>query len=416
MVPARVRRVIPLWPTLPTRRQLVARRAITPRAERDAATSMTPGSATPDPAGVEEARGAVPLFDGHRLRLARESLGLTQRALAEQMDGRVTPAALSQFEKGDVKPSAATLAELALATEFPARFFARDPAVGDVASTDGFFRSLRSTGVRQRRRHRAKAELVRLVTVALERFVRLPEHNVPKIPMSPNASRADVEAVAAQIRTTWVVPPGPLDNVTRLVERHGVVVSRMLLESDAVDAFSVPFPDRPVIVLGSDKARADRSRWDCAHELGHLVMHEPDPERSRYLEDQANWFAAELLLPADEIRDQLPSTADWTALAELKVAWGVSMTALLQRAKTLGVMLESVYVQALKTMSTRGWNRREPVQLPTFEAPVLLSRAAQLLEGQGIGIDHLAEDVRLPPALVAEIIGASADPRPPVDF
>jgi transcriptional regulator with XRE-family HTH domain len=78
------------------------------------------------------------------------------------MVGRVTPAALSQFEKGDAKPSAGTLAELAAATGLPVRFFARDPGVGDVVSVEGFFRSLRSTGVRHQRQHRVQAELVRL--------------------------------------------------------------------------------------------------------------------------------------------------------------------------------------------------------------------------------------------------------------
>jgi Zn-dependent peptidase ImmA (M78 family)/DNA-binding XRE family transcriptional regulator len=370
----------------------------------------------PSDAALDQARAALPLFDGHRLRLAREALGLTQRALAEALEERLTPAAVSQFEKGDAKPSAASLVELAVATAFPPAFFARDPAVGDVVSTDGFFRSLRSTGVRQRRRHRAKAELVRLVAVALERFVKLPDRGVPRIPMATDATRDDVEATARRVRETWGVLSGPIDNVIRMVERHGIVVARMLLESDTVDAFSVPFPDRPVIVLGSDKARPDRSRWDCGHELGHLVMHDPDPQRSRHLEDQANWFAAELLLPAAEVRDQLPTTAEWTVLADLKVSWGVSMTALLQRAKALGVMPEAAYVQALKTMSTRGWNRREPVQLPAGEAPLLLSRAAELLERTGTTLEQLAGEIGLPSTLVADIIGASADPRPHVEF
>src|SRR6266568_3691093 len=164
---------------------------------------MASTSSTPDAVALEEARGALPLFVGRRLRLARESLGLTQRAFAEQMDDRVTPAALSQFERGDVKPSAATLAEVAAVTTFPPRFFTRDPAIGDVASTNGFFRSLRSTGVRERRRHRAKAELVRLATVALERLVRLPTHDVPRIPISANTARTDVEVVATQVRAAW---------------------------------------------------------------------------------------------------------------------------------------------------------------------------------------------------------------------
>ena len=368
------------------------------------------------PAVAEEARNILPLFDGQRLRLARENLGVTQRGLAGAMAGRVTPAALSQFEKGDAKPSAGTLAELAAATGLPVRFFARDPAIGDVVSVEGFFRSLRSTGVRQRRQHRAQAELVRVVTMALERYVKLPEHEVPRLPLRPGAPRTEVEAAAAQVRSEWKLPAGPVAHVIRCVERRGVVVCRMLLQSGTVDAFSVPFADRPVIVLGRDKDRADRSRWDCSHELGHLVMHQPDPQRSRYLEDQANWFAAEFLLPAKEVTSQLPTAADWDTLADLKVTWGVSVAALLRRARTLGVMPEGAYVQALKTMSTRGWNRREPIRLPQAETPVMLARAVQLLEQSGITTDQLADEVGLPSGLVTEIIGASRDPRPEVQL
>jgi Zn-dependent peptidase ImmA (M78 family)/transcriptional regulator with XRE-family HTH domain len=399
------------------RLQAPARRGrLVPVATRHADAPMTSLTDKPRPAAVEEARAILPLFDGQRLRLARESLGVTQRALAAAMADRVTPAAMSQFEKGNAKPSAATLAELGAATGFPVRFFARDAAVGDVVSTEGFFRSLRSTTVRQRRRHRARAEVVRLVAVALERLVKLPEHDVPRIPMRSDATRPEVEGVAARIRSEWGLPAGPIGHVIRSVERHGVVVSRMLLDSVTVDAFSVPFADRPVVVLGTDKDRADRSRWDCSHELGHLVMHQPDLQRSRYLENQANWFAAEFLLPAREVTNQLPAGPDWNALAELKVEWGVSMTALLQRAKALGVMPEGAYVQALKTMSTRGWNRREPVRLAQVETPVLLTRAVELLNQSATTVNQLADEIGLPPTLVTEIIGASADPRPDVEF
>jgi len=364
---------------------------------------------------IDEARGVLPLFDGQRLRLAREALEFTQRELAAAINHQVTPAALSQFEKGDAKPSATTLACLAAATGFPLHFFATDPTVGEVGAIDGFFRSLRSTGARQRRRHRALAEFVRLVTAGLQHYVRLPKPDMPRIPVHADASRAEVATVARQVRAIWELPPGPVGHVIRTVERHGAVATRLLLDSDTVDAFSVPFPDWPVVVLGADKGQADRSRWDASHELGHLVMNDPDPHRSRYLEQQANWFAAEFLLPADQIVEELPATADWTRLAELKVRWGVSMTALLQQAKALGVLSESTYVQALKTMSTRGWNRREPVRLADAESPLLLTRALELAAQQGATLAALADEIGLPIERISRIIGSSVDPRPQVN-
>jgi Zn-dependent peptidase ImmA (M78 family) len=44
---------------------------------------------------------------------------------------------------------------------------------------------------------------------------------------------------------------------------------------------------------------------------------------SRSVETQAHQFAAAYLMPADDIRDQLPTTADWPALFELKRSWQV---------------------------------------------------------------------------------------------
>ena len=372
------------------------------------------GAVRRDAATLERARALAPLVDGQRIRVARELLGLTQRGLAEAMAGSVTAAAVSQFEKEDAKPSAVTLVGLAVATGMPVEFFAHDPVIGDVGQAGGFFRSLRSTTVRDRRRHRALAEMVRLVTVALERHVRLPDLDVPRLAVAPDADRETVEEAAAAVRAAWALGDGPVNHAVRSVERHGVVVSRVTIDAKDVDAFSVPFADRPVVVLGADKDRADRSRWDCCHELGHLVMHLPDPRRSQYLEDQANWFAAEFLLPATSVRDLLPSSADWKQLADLKVTWGVSMTALLQRAKTLGVLHESAYVQALKTMSTRGWNRREPVRLAAIESPALLGRAMEAAERVGVTVESLSAETGVPRPLLELIIGAGVDPKPSV--
>jgi Zn-dependent peptidase ImmA (M78 family) len=52
-----------------------------------------------------------------------------------------------------------------------------------------------------------------------------------------------------------------------------LVVIRLPLDTADVDAFSLPFHDRPVVVLGTDKNDRARSRFDAAHELGHLVAH-----------------------------------------------------------------------------------------------------------------------------------------------
>ena len=84
---------------------------------------------------------------------------------------------------------------------------------------------------------------------------------------------------------------------------------------------------------------------------------------NKLIEDQAHRFAAAFLTPADEIRGELPSAPAWPELLILKRRWGVSIGALLMRARTLAVMPQSTYQQAVRYMSMRGWRTSEPGNL-----------------------------------------------------
>jgi Zn-dependent peptidase ImmA (M78 family) len=130
-----------------------------------------------------------------------------------------------------------------------------------------------------------------------------------------------------------------------------------------------------VVVLGTEKNDRARSRFDTSHELGHLVMHGQEIYGLKEIEQQANWFAAEFLMPAADIRDELPCRVDWPRLFELKQRWQVSLAALLMRARTLGTLTETQYLTAIKTASARGWRRREPIPLGEPERPTLLAAA-----------------------------------------
>ncbi|MDT5045800.1 MAG: hypothetical protein QOG75_1653 [Mycobacterium sp.] len=92
----------------------------------------------------------------------------------------------------------------------------------------------------------------------------------------------------------------------------------------------------------------------------HLVMHGEQIWGIKEVETHAHRFAAAFLMPAEEIRDQLPTTVDWPALFELKRHWQISLAALLMRARTLGRMSERTYLTAIKAASARGWRRVNP--------------------------------------------------------
>lgn len=306
-------------------------------------------------------------FERVRLRVARELVGLSQAQLAVQIG--VSPAAISQFESGSTRPSADSLNQLAGALQVPVNFFSQP-----ITEThEGFFRSLRRTAVSDRRRARSVAHVAHDLASAAKASSQFPQCVVPYKPVSGlTADREEIEDIAREVRDSWRVPDGPVENVVSLLEDHGVVVIRLPLESAAVDAFSLPFADHPVVVLGSDKNDRARSRFDCAHELGHIVMHGESIWGVKEVETQAHQFAAAFLMPADQIRDELPTTADWQTLFALKERWQTSIAALLLRARTLGRMSDATYLSAVKAASARGWRRREPVPLGLPEQPTLL--------------------------------------------
>ena len=183
------------------------------------------------------------------------------------------------------------------------------------------------------------------------------------------ATRANLENVARQTRATFGMPRGPVRNVVETIEDHGLVVIRLPLDTADVDAFSLPFHDRPVVVLGADKNDRARSRFDAAHELGHLVAHGDQVWGVKDVEQQAHYFAAEFLMPASDIADELPARADWPKLFDLKPKWQVSLGALLMRARALDRMSDHQYLTAVKAASARGWRRIEPVPLGRPEQP-----------------------------------------------
>lgn len=345
-------------------------------------------------------------FLGERLRMARELKPMSQAALAA---GIVSPAAVSQYERGVAVPSRQVLRKFADRLKVDVDFL----LVGDDTGFDvpAYFRSLRSAPAAELKRARHNVQLVHQVARELEEEVRLPPLNVPRLPVASNDADDAPEEVAEEVRKGWGLRLGPVDNVVRWLERKGIVVARLASGHEKIDAFSVPFDDRPVVMMSAAKGKRDRSRFDVSHELGHLVMHDPGQRATKAAETQAQRFAAAFLMPRDEIYPQLPSTPDWELLVQLKRYWQVSIASLLYRAKTLEKMSPQVYVQAMKALSARGWRRHEPADLGDPESPVLLNRA---LDVAGMTAAELAARTAMPLPLLRDILDLASDDRPEV--
>lgn len=341
------------------------------------------------------------LFRGDRLSEARLARGLKKVDVAKAIG--ITPAAVGQYERGDIRPSADVLTQLGEVLEFPAGFFVTGPSAIDLSEDRIHFRSLRSTSSRVRGKQIARLALLEEVVGHLERKVIFPPIGIEQYPLV-TPDRAKVEAVAGAVRQAWGIGDGPITNIVMLIEGVGCVVTRSQADAQGIDAYSRWSGGRPIVVLTNDKQDAARSNFDAAHELGHLVMH-PDAEPgSRIVEHQAQAFASAFLMPARSIRSELPPRFDIGAYVELKRRWRVSIQALLYRARTLEVISEPAYRRAMSRISLWGWRTGEPHSLGTADEPTLLRSAIELLANSDEADLGFLRDAGIPEDILATLL------------
>lgn len=314
--------------------------------------------------------------------MARHLAGLKKSHLASLIE--MSPASVTAWESGAKQPNRVTVAKLALALRVEPQFFSggAPPKVNQP-----HFRSLRSTPQIAQDEAESYGRFVAEIAGMLENVVEFPEALLPDLPVDPDERSMTPEEAAREARAFFGVVPGPVQHVVRLVERSGIVVVFSEPGVAAIDAYSLHSATRPIIVLNPMKDDYYRQRFDVAHELGHLIMHHDAEPGGKVAEEQANRFASEFLMPAEEIAPFLPaSTAGkaWAQLAELKEHWGVSLAALLYRGRTLGAMGDVSYRNAMIRMSQNGWRRAEPGRISSLEMPSMLPRAKEVLSDAGV--------------------------------
>lgn len=182
------------------------------------------------------------------------------------------------------------------------------------------------------------------------------------LPHEPNIPRMDIdeyrspEEVAGLLRAAWKLPRGPILNLVDAIECAGGIVVLCDLRTPKIDAVSQQAAGLPPIFFLDRDKPTDRCRFTLAHELGHLVMHTvPTPNA----EQEADRFAAEFLMPAQEVQPDLTDLTIAKA-ANLKLKWRVSMQSLIRRAKDVGVISDARYKSLSVRISQLGYRKDEP--------------------------------------------------------
>lgn len=345
-------------------------------------------------------------FEPARLTQARVRVGKSKTGLAAEVG--VSAAAIGQYEAGINSPRPEVLERLASALNVRPGFFSVGRPLARIDMVNAHFRSLRSARVSDRQKALATATLVWELTFALERYVKLPDVSLPKLPVGAAPHEA-----AVALRRHWDLPDGPVKHLVAMAESHGIVVAvRPMGEIDAVDAFSVVIVDRPIIITTPRRSEnVFRHRFSIAHEIGHLLLHGDAGEPTASIEREADDFAAAFLTPAAAMDSALPQRLDLAALDRLGRTWGVSTQSLVRRMVERGRTTESSARRAYQRLAMADDPAADPTSVYPGEVPTLLTKAAELAEDVGAGAPALAEAMKLSVAQVRDLLG-EVDRRP----
>ncbi|HCR1326665.1 XRE family transcriptional regulator [Pseudomonas aeruginosa] len=328
-------------------------------------------------------------FEPGRLTQALAARGLSQVALANMVG--VSPATISKWKTGQQSPEAEALQSLAQVINVNPEWFTRP--LPEKCSLP-LFRSNASAHAQARTMLEARLEWAQDIALALSEFVDFPDVNLPKRAFTDpeQITSADIEHAADECRELWNLGRRAVPDLAMAVEGAGVILVREetgVSSIEGLSAWSLAL-NRPIILLASDKQNGFRSRFDLAHELGHLILHKgidrsTDPARHKLMEDQAHRFAGAFLLPAESFAMDVKSPVTLDSLLLLKQRWGVSVAAMVMRLWALKIIDDDAKGLLFKRRSARWGVKAEPGddgRIP--EQARLLKRTIELLESSGV--------------------------------
>lgn len=342
-------------------------------------------------------------FEPGRLIQALSARGLSQVALASMVG--VSPATVSKWKNGQQSPEAEALTSLSQVINVTPEWFTRP--LPEKCSLP-LFRSNASAHSDARKMLEARLEWAQDIALALSEFVDFPDVNLPVRSFTDpeQITSADIEEAADECRALWSLGRRAIPDLAMAVEGAGVILVREETGIATIEGLSSwsQVLGRPMILLSADKQNGFRSRFDLAHELGHLILHKgiersTDPVRHKMMEDQAHRFAGAFLLPAETFAADVRSPVTLDSLLLLKQRWGVSVAAMCMRLWALKIIDDETKSLLFKRRSARWGVKAEPGddgRAP--EQTRLLKRTIELLASSGV----------MPVDAVSSYIGLSA--------
>lgn len=283
---------------------------------------------------------------GARLKLARTAAGLSLRALAALLDGRVSAQAIGKYERDEMMPTSPVLLALSKALNIAPDYLLSNRDLG----LHGIeFRKGSGAGLREEKTVQARVieKLERYLAVEEALGLQSAHWHAPLPELEPVRDSDAAEAAANELRRSWRLGIDPIGSMTETLEEHGVKVIALDLppEVSGSKALARASDNNPVAaVVINQNHKGERQRSTLAHELAHLVLRHDVSMKRVDVERAMDRFGGSFLVHKDELCRLAGSHRQDVSLGELvelKQHFKVSLQCLVVRLKQALILSES---------------------------------------------------------------------------
>lgn len=301
-----------------------------------------------------------------QLKAARHMANMSMADLAEAMGGKIKKQSISKYEKGLMLPSSENLNALANVLKVPVDYFFK---TNTIQLEDLAFR--KKAKLKDKEYH----SIVEKTRDFIERYLEIESilgiKSTFKNPLSNNstASKDDIEKAAVDLRKKWKIGLlSPLHKVIELLEKNNIKIIELDVSAD-FDGLSTIIQEIPIIVINK-KFDNVRKRFTALHELAHLIFMFPGKLKPGEIEKMCHYFAGAFLIPKEAFVRDFSASRSRISLFELikiKENYGISIQAIMARAKDLGIITENRYKEFCIKFGKAGYRKNEPGDYPVNE-------------------------------------------------
>lgn len=349
-------------------------------------------------------------FNGQRLREALQFRGKRMSELAKETS--ISRQSLSLYANEGNIPPFENVQKIAKNLGFPVEYFLSEDKCTTI-TTNTYFRSQAAAKKVAQNAQKTKLEYAVKLHEVLLNYVDFPTLHLT-LPMGMFADsnalstydmsevQDKIENLARSLRKSWGLGNGPIDDLQYRMEANGIIVTGFRNVEDSIDAFSQKVHVKDggsayIVALALGNKPQERLRFDMAHELGHILMHNWDDSNDglardefNAIERQANMFASAFLLPRETFGEMVtPYATHLDFYRALKKKWGVSMQAMMYRARQLDIISVNQFQYLMRQVSAKGWRLREPGDTPCKLHDTIFQGAIEALLDSGYSVERI---------------------------